>query len=69
MRQKSVILSTGSFLDLLDSGAIRGIEVRSEIDREIDSEIDPEIDPEIDSKLVLGNNMKVFVCSSTSCVG
>ena len=29
MRQKSVILSTGSFLDLLDSGAIHGIEVRS----------------------------------------
>ena len=35
-----------------------------EIDREIDSEIDPEIDPEIDSKLVLGNNMQVFVWHS-----
>ena len=48
------ILSTGSFPDLLDAGAIYGIEVATiprTLTRVLESvpEIDPEIDPEINS--------------------
>jgi len=50
MRQKSVILSTGSFPDLLDSGAIHGLKYDSE-NTYLCSEEHPKIDPKGDSEI------------------